>query len=455
MLLIATTAALLLLGLVMVYSASTIIGITSFNDGAYYFKKQLIMVAAGLVVLVVAAVIPYHVWEHKVPAWCVWGVIVFLLILTLVLGNMGLGAKRWLDIAGFNLQPSEFAKIAMMLVVAGLVVHFHNNGSSNLLLGLMAMAIGVPVLLIMGQPDLGTTLVALVGVIAVFWFGEFPRKFILIGVGLLVVVGLLAITFTDFRQDRIDSLLDPWADPLDTGYQIINSFYAFSDGGIFGVGLGMSRQKFLYLPEAQNDFIFAIIGEELGLLGALAVVLLFLAFVIAALQVARNASGLFGRMVAGTAGTLIGFQAFLNMLCVVGWAPITGKPLPFVSAGGTSLIATLILVGLILAVSLRSNAPDPAAQRREQFLIIEGGSSRSAALGTGRSVTQSASRPAAPGTSRSGAPGTSPRTATSRRAPRNVTQGTGRNTAPGTSAPRSNTRPAPRNPSSRDKGGRR
>jgi cell division protein FtsW len=186
---------------------------------------------------------------------------------------------------------------------------------------------------------------------------------------------------------RIDAWLDPWSYANNEGYQIVNSFYAFADGGVTGVGLGMSHQKYLYLPQPHNDLIFPIIGEEFGLIGAALVVVLFLLFLYAAFRIARNAPDLYGRLVAGAAATMIGFQAFLNMLCMVNLLPMTGKPLPFFSAGGSSIIVTLMLAGLILNVSLRSRVSDGATERRDELLIIEGGrvNSRSSSSSGGAS----------------------------------------------------------------------
>ena len=371
--LIATTIILLAFGLVMIYSASSIVGLNEYGDSAYYFTRQLRMIAVGLIALGVAAWIPYSIWEQWF-SWVAWGVLALLLVLTLAIGTEELGATRWVTIFGNSFQPSEFAKIALMLVTAGLVVRLREQRLAlNRFSQLMAVAVFVPVFLIIMQKDLGTVVIALIAVVAVLWFGEFPRTPIFAGVVILAVIGVVSIAAEGYRQDRITAFLDPWSDPLGSGYQIINAFYAFSDGGLFGVGLGMSRQKFLYLPEAHNDFIFAIIGEELGLVGALVIIALFVIFLYAAFKIARNAPDLYGRVVAGTSATIIGVQAFLNIACVVGLAPVTGKPLPFISYGGTSIIATLILVGLILSVSFRSHVPDSASQRRDQLLILEGG----------------------------------------------------------------------------------
>ncbi|MDR1421718.1 MAG: putative lipid II flippase FtsW [Coriobacteriales bacterium] len=373
-LLIIIVAALLLFGLVMVFSASSIIGLTEQGDSFYFFKRQLQMVGIGLVGLIVAAVVPYPFWRTRL-SWVVWGALILLLIATLVLGNEQAGGKRWIDIFGLNIQPSEFAKIACMLLVASLLVQLYEDKNTKWspFIAKVAFVVGLPLVLIMLQPDRGTLMVAVVGILAVAWFGELPRRVVFIGLLLLFIAGVASIMGEGYQEGRLSAFRDPWADPLGFGYQTINSYYAFGDGGIFGVGLGMSRQKYLYLPEAQNDFIFAIIGEELGLIGALVVVVLFVLFVLTAFRIGANAPGVFGRVIACSSATLIGAQAFLNILCVVGLAPITGKPLPFISAGGTSMIATLVLVGLILSVSFHSDVPSEAELRRDSLRILDGG----------------------------------------------------------------------------------
>jgi cell division protein FtsW len=383
LLLIVTTIALLIFGLVMVYSASFVEAFTNPNiqDSSYIFKHQLRWVGLGVVALIVAAVFDYRVWNTQ-GSWAPWSLVVILLVVTWAVGNEELGGQRWLDIFGYNLQPSEFAKIAMMLTAAMLLVKLHESSQRTPILWSIAAAVGLPTLLILLQPDLGTALIALAGIIAVAWFGELPLKPFGIAVVLTALVGVGAIKFAGFRMGRIDSWLDTWTwlgSGLNTelvqdgNRQIVNALYAFGDGGVFGVGLGMSHQKYLYLSQSYNDLIFPIIGEELGLIGVAVAVILFLVFLYAAYRIAQNAPDLYGRIVAGAAASMIGFQAFLNMLCTVNILPLTGKPLPFFSAGGSSIIVTLILVGLILNVSLRSTAPDEATARRDQLLILEGG----------------------------------------------------------------------------------
>ncbi|MCL2889059.1 MAG: FtsW/RodA/SpoVE family cell cycle protein, partial [Eggerthellaceae bacterium] len=222
------------------------------------------------------------------------------------------------------------------------------------------------------QSDLGTTIICFVGILAIMWLGEVPLPvffgILVAGVGL----ALLASFNTEYRAERL-IFLNPWNDGkegLGDGYQLIHSFYAFSEGGIFGVGLGNSREKFLYLPQAESDFIFAIIGEELGLLGALIVIGLFLCLLYAGMRIARKAPDDFGMLIAGGLTVIIVFQAFLNMGCAIGVVPTTGKPLPFISSGGSSLIASLAMLGIVLSVSRGAVMPDIHEQRRADLRVI-------------------------------------------------------------------------------------
>ena len=374
LLLIITTVALLVFGLVMVYSASFVEAFTDpkINSSSYFFTHQLIFVGIGLLIMGAAMVVDYRVWSTW-ASWIPWAVITLMLIYTLLNGNTELGGKRWIDILGFNFQPSEFAKITLILLTGTLVVQLHQTGKLKQIALMAAVAIALPIMFILIQPDLGTALIAMAGLIAVAWFGELPMKALGIGILAVVFVGAAMIMAVGFRTSRVDAWLNPFALASDEGYQIVNSFYAFAGGGVTGVGLGLSHQKYLYLPQPQNDLIFPIIGEEFGLIGTVTVVLLFLVFLYAAFRIARNAPDFYGRIIAGASAATIGFQAFLNMLCMVDLLPLTGKPLPFFSAGGSSIIVTLISVGLILNVSLRSPIPSQADINRNKLQLINGG----------------------------------------------------------------------------------
>jgi cell division protein FtsW len=374
LMLLGSVILLLVIGLVMVYSASSIEAYSEFGDSAYFLKKQAIMLVVGLGIGGALALFPYQRWRG-LPIWIFWIVVVSLLVLTTLFGYVGLGSKRWLYIFGQGFQPSEFAKVAVLMMAAHLFVLQRTGNyprSFRRFTLTMALTAFLPAIIIFIQPDLGTFLIVVFGIFAVMWFGEVPWKAVVIIIVAVVAIGIFAIAFESFRSTRISSWLDPWSDPLDTGYQIINSFYAFSDGGIFGVGLGNSLQKYLYLPEAYNDFIFAILGEETGLVGCLVVISLFVVLFIASLRIGKRATDGFGAILAPACGASLIFQALLNICCVTGLFPITGKPLPFISYGGTSLITSLMLVGVILSVSLHTEQVD-YEQRRDGLLVTVGG----------------------------------------------------------------------------------
>ena len=373
LMLLGSVLALTAIGLVMIYSASIAEAVDAGTPAVSYLTDQLLFVVLGVVAAAVLwKVLPCSVWQGPL-LWGAWGVAVVLLVLTAVVGTADLGATRWLSLGPVSLQPSEFAKIALVLVAAK-IFHDFRMGAYGVL-AMLARAfvfIFIPVaMLFVTQSDLGTTVIIAVGILAVMWMGEAPLKLILGICGLGLVFIVLATVFTGYRSDRM-LYLDPWNDGeggLGRGFQIIHSYYAFSQGGLFGVGLGNSREKF-YLPEAETDFIFAIIGEEGGMLGALVVIALFIVLLYAGMRIARAAADDFGAMVAGSCTLMLVFQAFLNIGCVVGLFPTTGKPLPFVSSGGSSLIATFIMVGLILSVSQEAGGPSIYERRRADLRIV-------------------------------------------------------------------------------------
>ena len=365
---------LTLLGFVMIYSASSISAISEDADAASYLIDQLRFAGIGVAAaFVLWKLLPYRWWAGPL-IWVVWGIAVVLLLLTAFAGIAALGAQRWLVIGPVSLQPSEFVKIAIVLMGARLFSDLRAGAvdGRTFIVQVMLFIVAPTGFLFASQSDLGTTAIIAVGILGVMWMGEVPlRTMIAVLIG-LVVFAVIATVISSYRGDRF-LYLDPCNDGeggQGRGYQIIHSYYAFSEGGIFGSGLGNSREKYLYLPESETDFIFAIIGEELGLIGALIVIGVYLALLWAGMRIARAASDDFGAMVAGALTIMLVFQAFLNIGCVIGVFPTTGKPLPFVSSGGSSLIASFMMVGIVLAVSEDVSGKSIYDRRRDDLRVV-------------------------------------------------------------------------------------
>lgn len=360
--LLGSTFLLVLGGILMVYSASSVADYVQYRDSAYHLKKQALFALLGGVALFVASRWDFRrkhagfdLLSPEAIAWAVWGLSFIGLLVVEIAGVGKWGAMRSINLGFAYVQPSEYAKLGCLLVTAVLTVAWRKRRlDSRQYLSRLAAAVGPTVVLIMLQPDMGTTVSLLLGVVLVLWIGGVPGRWLGVTASVGLPTAALLIWLAGYRMERVTSFLDPWADPSDSGYQIIQSLYAFGSGGIGGIGLGLSRQKFFYLPAAHTDFVFAVIGEELGLLGAIAVIAAFGVFAVAGMRIAYESRDLFGRLIAGGLTSLIVAQALMNMAAVTGLMPITGIPLPFVSAGGSSLTLTLACVGLILAVSRHS-----------------------------------------------------------------------------------------------------
>ena len=380
--LLLSVLALMLIGFVMIYSTSAVITLAKAGtevavDPMAETLNQIKFAVAGVILaLIIWKFVPVSLWRSN-AVWVIWAVAFALLVITAVagVGDEEWGARRWLMIGSASLQASEFAKIALVLVAARLFTDFREGQYTVLvffaLVGLLVLA---PVLIILGpQSDLGTAMICFVGILAVMWLGEVPLRTMLIVIGVVVALGLVGIFGSSYRRDRLMVFMNPWNDGeggFGTGFQLIHSLYALSGGGLFGVGLGNSHEKYLYLTQADTDFIFAIIGEELGLVGAAVVIALFLLFLYAGTRIAQSSPDNFGTMVAGGCTIMIAFQAFLNIAMVIGWFPVVGKPLPFISSGGSSLVAMLIMVGIILSVSRGAEAPTIYDRRRADLRVV-------------------------------------------------------------------------------------
>jgi cell division protein FtsW len=350
-LLLGATVFLSAFGLVMIYSASSISALVREGSSQHFMLRQALFLLLGVLVCGLTARLDYRLFRDR-WAQTVWYGSVGLLVITIGLGVVRGGAKRWIPLGIFNLQPSELAKIACVLLASAVVYDWQRGKmDSKQLLVRIAVVAGVPSALIIMQPDLGTTLSLVVAVAFVLFLGGIELKWVGVTGAAVIALGGIGVALEPYRMKRFAGYLDPWADPLHKGYQAIQALMAFGTGGIQGVGLGLSRQKWFYLPEAHTDFIFAMVGEELGLIGTLAVLAAFIVLLYAGVRIALGSRDRYGRLVAGSLTGMLGFQALLNMGAVTGLIPVTGKPLPFVSYGGSSMLVTMICVGLILSVS--------------------------------------------------------------------------------------------------------
>ncbi len=395
MLFLLLVVAMTLFGFVMIYSASAPSAVAEGSSPFSYLLDQLKFALLGGIAAFVAYRIDYRIWTTK-AIYPIWFICLLLVIATMFsgAGSEDWGAQRWLVLGPVSMQPSEFMKVALVLVAADIMVKWHAGEYDNRTAIVHAFVLVlVPALLIyVTQSDLGTTMIIAMGIISVMWLGEVPWKIIFGLVAAAAIFAVLATRFSSYRSNRF-LYLDPWNDGKNgygTGYQIIQSYYAFSQGGLFGMGIGNSTQKYLYLPESETDFIFSVIGEELGLVGALVVIAAFIVLLHAGMEIARCAEDEYGTMVAGALSIMIVFQAFLNMGSAMGVFPTTGKPLPFISSGGSSLIATFIMVGLILSVARvaegstfgrRERGRDIYEQRRDNLRVVRvAGSSSDGAM---------------------------------------------------------------------------
>lgn len=341
---------LVVIGLGATQSASSVVGIDRAADRFYFFKRQLVGVGLGTLALLACSRIPYR-WYRKlaVPSFLIS---VALLVMVLIAGVSTGGAKRWLAIGGFSFQPSELAKITVILVLAYLLERKKKLLSQFGHFSVPVIStVGVVGALVMGQPDLGTTIIIGAAAIAVVLASDTPLKFTLV-LGVAAVLVTYALAFDGgYREARLASFADPFADASGKGYQLVQGYYALGNGGLFGVGLGASRARWFYLPNAHTDFIFAIIGEETGLVGGLTVIGLFAALAVVGWAVASRASDPFGRMVAAGITAWISFQALVNVGGVLGLVPITGIALPFISFGSTALIVTMAAIGILVNIA--------------------------------------------------------------------------------------------------------
>lgn len=352
LLLLGATAALVTFGLVMVLSASSVVAYEDYGSSFLFFLRQATYAAVGAAGLWVASRMRYQAWKHLcLPLLAVSSVLLMLVLIPGV-GKVAGGSARWIELGPVTIQPSELAKLAVIAFTAALLAKRWKRLADprELALPLIPVA-GFVCLLIMLQPDMGTTLI-IVTIVGLLMFAAGARlKHLFVGTLGLITLGVGLIFVEGYRWARFTSFLDPQQDPQGSGYQAIQSLVGIGSGGVFGLGLGASRQKFGFLPNAHTDFIYSIIGEELGLVGALSVLVLFGILVYAGTRIALHASDSFGRLLAAGITGWFAIQALTNLGAVTGLLPITGVPLPFVSFGGSALVVSLVGVGILLSIS--------------------------------------------------------------------------------------------------------
>lgn len=350
------TLGLLAFGVLMIYSASMYNGEVNYGDRYFFMYKQIFGVLAGIAAMVAMSVIDYR--RLMRARFVIVGVGIALLGIVLIpgVGVENYGARRWIDLGFITLQASEVAKVGYVLFAAGYMAK--NAKKMTTFVGLLPpLVVGAVIcVLIMLEPNMSVTMCVVLTMLTLLVMGGMrPLHLMLLLLPMAALVALL-IFLEPYRLARLMAFVDPWASPLEEGYQLLQSFYGLGSGGLFGVGLFNSRQKYLFLPFAESDFIFSVIGEELGYIGCLLVIAAFCFMIYRLIRIAQNAADRFGCLIAGGMAALIGVQVLINIAVVTGSIPPTGIPLPFVSAGSSSLIVFCGGIGVCQSVAIRSHA---------------------------------------------------------------------------------------------------
>ncbi len=344
-----------LFGILMIFSSSYVWAEYKFADPLKYVKHQSLFFLIGLFLMYLIIKLDYKVLLKKANLILIISLILLILVIIPGVGSIRNGSRSWFGIGSFGIQPSEAAKLGL-IIYAAKYLSSNERILNKIMKGVLPllMIVGLVFLLIMLQPDFGTGVIIVMSIIGLLFISGVKISFFLkIGLlGILGVVGLIIIA--PYRLERILSFLNPWSDPLGSGFQIIQSLYAIGPGGLFGFGFLNSRQKHFYLPEPQTDFIFSIISEEFGFMGILIVTTLFLIIIIRGIRIALKADNLFSKYLAFGIVFQISIQTLLNLMVVVGLIPVTGVTLPFLSYGGSSLLISMISIGILLNISRNS-----------------------------------------------------------------------------------------------------
>jgi cell division protein FtsW len=400
LLLLVPTAVLTVLGLAMILSAGSISAVEGYGTSFWYFNRQLVYAVGGVAAMLVAIRLPHTVWRKLAAPMLLVLLPLMLIALHPSAGSSLYGASRWIDLGPVTLQPSEFLKLAMVAFAAAVLTAKWGklDDPAHLLIPLAPVVLVVAVLVIL-QRDLGSTVIICGSVFLVLFAAGVRLRYLVI-TGAVSLAGAAFLIFGEaYRRTRfVDAFLNPWNDPEGAGFQLIQGMIAFGSGGWTGLGLGASRQKWDYLPNAHSDFIFAIVGEELGLLGALFVLAMFGLLLFAGIRIAIAAPDTFGRLLAAGITGWIGLQTIVNLGAVTGLMPITGVPLPLLSFGGTALVVTLASIGTLASIARASaqastragRTSSPGARRSARASARAGATRRAAAVTSTRRETGAA-----------------------------------------------------------------
>ena len=347
------TVLLVLIGVIMMFSASYASAYATENSSTYYFARQGMFALVGIGAMLFVSRLNYQMWRFL--AFPILGVTILLMMATPIFGLAEGGATRWIQLGPLSFQPSEIAKLAVILSFAAMISQYKDRMQTFKGLLPFAAILGILVLTLIFQRHLSGIVIICAVAAAMLFLGGAQLRWFALGIGAVAVFGVIYLNTMGYAAARITAWRDPWSDSQGSGYQIVQSLYAIGSGGLMGLGLGRSRQKYLYLPEEHNDYIFPIVCEELGFVGAVVIIVLFMLLIIRGYWIAMHARDRFGALIAGGISTLLALQVFFNIGVVTNFLPATGISLPFFSYGGTALLLQLFEMGLVLAVSRQSS----------------------------------------------------------------------------------------------------
>lgn len=346
------TIIITLFGLLMIYSSSSIWAEYKYNDSLFFVKHQLLFIVIGFILIIIINKIPFNKIAKYINLLLLISIVLLILVLIPGIGQIRNGSRSWFGIGGFGIQPSELAKLALILFVSKYtsVNYKLMNNTIKGVFPILAIIL-IVILLIMLEPDFGSAFVIFLSVISIILISNVKLSLFL-KLGIVGLIGMvILIVIAPYRLMRILSFLNPWQDPLGSGFQIIQSLYAIGPDGLLGKGLFNSIQKNFYLPEPQTDFIFAIISEEFGFLGVFIVVILFIIILYSSIKISLGSNNLLAKNISFGLSISIFIQAILNLSVVIGLVPVTGVTLPFLSYGGSSLLVSMASIGIIINIS--------------------------------------------------------------------------------------------------------